>query len=230
LIVVLASRYDTTAQRLVERWAEHHACLLTCEDLSMAGWRHHLADRSTATAVIGGRKVSVEEIRGVVTRLPWVAEHELVSIAPADRAYIAAEMSAFLVFWLSDLNCRVLNRPTPGSLNGPSWRREQWMFAGRRVGMRVAPERRQLNLKSAVMPPKQLAASTVTVVGRRCLGQVDSVLLDQSRQLAEAANAELLGIQFSDANPDATFLNATLYPEIENVEITDAILQYFGRT
>jgi hypothetical protein len=227
--VVLASRYDKDAQRLVERWAAHDACLLTCGDLSTAGWSYRLADRSSATAVIGGRKVSVEEIQGVVTRLPWVTEHELVSIAPIDRAYVAAEMSAFLAFWLSDLNRPVLNRPTPGSLNGPPWQREQWMFAAKRVGMRVAPERRQLSFKSGVVPPKQSAASTVTVVGERCLGQVDGILLEQSRKLAEAANVELLNVQFSDVNSDAAFLNATVYPEL-NIETADAVLQFFGQT
>jgi hypothetical protein len=227
--VVLASRYDKAAQRLVERWAAHGGCLLTCSDLSTAGWSYHLADRLSATAVIGGRKVSVEEIQGVVTRLPWVTEHELVSIAPIDRAYVAAEMSAFLAFWLSDLNCPVLNRPLPGSLNGPPWRREQWMFAAKRVGMRVVPERRQLSFKSGGLPPEQLAASTVTVVGERCLGQVEGILLEQSRKLAEAANVELLNVQFSDVNSDAAFLNATVYPEF-NIETADAVLQFFGQT
>ena len=230
MIGVLASRYDTAAPRLVARWAAWDACLLTCEDLSVAGWGYHLANRAAATAVISGRKIAVEKIRGVVTRLPWVTEHELVSIVPADRAYVAAEMSAFLVFWLSDLDCPVLNRPTPGSLNGPSWRREQWILTAARVGMRVPSERRHVSLSSVTTPHEQPAASTVTVVGDRCLGQVDNGLLERSRQLAEEANVKLLGIQFSDASSDATFLNATLYPEIDCVEVTDAMLQCFGRT
>jgi hypothetical protein len=231
LIIVLGSRYDTTAQRLVERWAAYGACLLTCADLSVAGWVYHLADRSIATAVIGGRKVVLEEIRGVVTRLPWVTEHELVSIASADRAYVAAEMSAFLAFWLSELNCPVLNRPTPGSLNGPSWRREQWIFTAARVGMRVASVRHHFSLSSTATLHDQVAASTtVTVVGDRCLGQADASLLERSRQLAEAANVELLGIQFSDGSPEATFLNATLYPGFDSIEVTDAMLRYFEPT
>jgi hypothetical protein len=228
LIVVLGSRYDATAQRLVERWAEHDARLLTCEDLSTAGWHYHLADRSTATAVIGGRKISVDEIQGVLTRLPWVTGQELVSIDPADRGYVAAEMSAFLVFWLSELDCRVLNRPTPGTLNGPCWHREQWMMAARRAGMRVAAERRRLGSDSTAVLPKPAAASTVTVVGARCLGQVENSLLEQSRRLAEAAAVEFLGVRFSSPYSDAIFLDATLYPNIESVEVTDAILERFA--
>ena len=226
---MLGSRYDLTAQQLVERWTAHGACLLTCEDLSLAGWGYSLTDPSTATAVIGGRKVGLSEIKGVVTRLPWVTELELVSISSADRAYVAAEMSAFLAFWLSDLNCPVLNRPTPGSLNGPPWQQEQWIFTAARVGMRVPSVRHHLTLNSAATVHEQAGASTtVTVVGNRCLGQADRSLLERSRLLAEAANVELLGIQFSDPGPDATFLSATVYPEITSIEVTDAMLRYFA--
>jgi hypothetical protein len=228
LIVVLASRYDTAAQRLVERWADHDARLLTCDDLSVAGWHHHLADRSTAAAVIGGRQVRVEKIRGVVTRLPWVTEQELASIDPTDRAYVATEMSAFLTFWLSDLNCRVLNQPSPGTLNGPCWRREQWMMAGRRAGMRVAAERRALRLNALAIPPNEAAAITATVVGGRCLGPVHSSLSEQALRLADAAAVELLGVRFSSPHSDATFLDATLYPDLESVDTTDAILRCFA--
>lgn len=226
---MLASRYDVTAQQLVERWAAHGACLLTCEDLSLAGWGYYLADPSTATAVIGGRKVVLGEIRGVVTRLPWVTELELVSIMSADRAYVAAEMSAFLAFWLSDLNCPVLNRPTAGTLNGPPWGREQWIFTAARVGMRVPSVQHHLTLSSAATVHGPVDANTtVTVVGNRCLGQADRSLLERSRLLAEAANVELLGIQFSDVGPEATFLSATVYPEINSIEVTDAMLRYFA--
>jgi hypothetical protein len=226
---VLASRYDLTAQQLVERWAAHGACLLTCEDLSLAGWGYYLPEPSTATAVVGGRKVVLGEVRGVVTRLPWVTELELVSIIPADRSYVAAEMSAFLAFWLSDLNCPVLNRPTPGSLNGPPWRPEQWIFTAARVGMRVPPVQRHLTLSSGATVHEQVGASTtVTVVGNRCLGQADRSLLERSRLLAEAANVELLGIQFSDPCPEATFLGATVYPDINSIEVTDAMLRCFA--
>jgi hypothetical protein len=42
MLVVVASRYDETARSLVDRWAKQEARLLTCEDLSVVGWRHSL--------------------------------------------------------------------------------------------------------------------------------------------------------------------------------------------
>ena len=227
MIVVLASRYDAAARRLVECWAEHDVRLLTSEDLSVVGWRYDLADDASATAAIGSRKVRVAEIRGVVTRLPWVTEHELVSIVPADRAYVAAELSAFLMFWLTELHCRVLNRPKPGTLNGPCWRREQWIMAARRAGMRVADERRRLRVGATPESPKPPAVTKVTVVGGRCLGEADSSLMEQSLRLASAAAVELLGVEFSSPQADAAFLDATLYPDLDSVDAKDAILRCF---
>ena len=95
--------------------------------------------------------------------------------------------------------------------------------------MRVPSVRHHLTLSSAATPYEQVAANTtVTVVGDRCVGEADTSLLERSRQLAKAANVGLLGIQFSDPSPEATFLSATLYPEIDSFEVTDAMLQYFS--
>jgi hypothetical protein len=229
VIVVLASQYDVTAQQLVERWADYGACLLTPEDLSTPGWRYYLSNPLVSTAVVNGHRITVGEIHGVVTRLSWVTEAELPHIIPADTAYVAAEMSAFLIFWLSELACPILNRPSPGSLNGPCWRREQWVANAARAGLRIRPESRHLSLISAAAPPQKEANSTVTIIGDRCLGQVDRSLLERSRDLAKIANVDFLGIQFSSPDPDAAFVNATVYPEINCVEVADAMLEYFRR-
>ena len=157
--------------------------------------------------------------------MPWVTESELVSIAPGDRGYVAAEMSAFLVAWLSDLVCPVLNRPTAASLIGPALRREQWMSLAREVGVRVLPETRCVRLgKVAAAAP--LAACTVWVVGKHCLGRAAPVLLQQSRKLAAAANAAMLGVSFDDAGPYAAMVETLIYPDLDHEELTDAMLNY----
>lgn len=227
MIVILASLYDISARQLAERWTAYGACLLTAEDISKPGWRYHLANPSVSTAVINGRPIAVSEIDGVVTRLPWVTQADLPHIVSADSAYVAAEMSAFLIFWLSELSCPILNRPTAGSLNGPSWRREQWVANAARAGLRIRSENRHLSLTSAATPQERQVKSTVTVVGDRCLGRADSSLLERSRYLAEIANVDFLGIQFSSPDPDAVFISATVYPEIDCVEVSDAMLQFF---
>lgn len=188
------------------------------------GWTYHLTDPLTATAVIGGQKIAVGEIRAVVTRLPWVAEHELVSITPGDRPYVASEMSAFLAFWLSDLKCPVLNRPAAGSLNGPPWRREEWLMLARRLGLPVPSVRRRSSLSSVLMPETEPVGITVTVVGDYCVGDADRSLLEGSRELARAAKVESLAIRFSDPTADATLLDVSPYPDLDSTEVADAML------
>src|SRR5262245_34157967 len=125
MILVLASRSDENARSLVDRWESHGARLLVPECLSVVGWRHRGSARPSSRAVLGGVPVNGAEIRGVLSRLPSVMPSDLLHICAEDRAYVAAEMTAFLVAWLASLPCPVLNRPTPTSLAGPLLRQEQ---------------------------------------------------------------------------------------------------------
>lgn len=225
MIVIVASRYDEAAQTLVAQQGLDQVALLTCADLSVPGWRYYLAAAGTSVAVIGGRKVAIEEINGVVTRLPCVSELELLDIVPADRPYVAAEMTAFLLSWLSTLRCPVINRPSPTSLSGPYWRPEQWAYVASQIGMRVQPVCRRVALAGGSTPavPESI---TVTVVGERCLGQADSTVMTRVRRLARAANVEMLAVRVSGSGSDATFLGADPWPDLACQEIVDAVLKY----
>jgi hypothetical protein len=81
VIVVVASRHDEAAREVVAQWASHDAALLTCEDLSAAGWQHRLFDPSASKAVVSGQIVSESDIRGVLVRRQWIFAQELVHIA-----------------------------------------------------------------------------------------------------------------------------------------------------
>ena len=73
MIVVVAGREDAMAQSLVTHWAADDARLLTCDDLSVAGWSYAPTDPAASTAVVGGRPVAVADVAGVLTRLPGVS-------------------------------------------------------------------------------------------------------------------------------------------------------------
>jgi hypothetical protein len=129
---------------LVYHWAqtnkEQDICVLTCKDLSIGGWRHYLNLNSSlnSVSVIGGKEIPTRYIEGVLTRLTYITHHELPHITLKDREYVASEMMAFLVSWLSFLRCPVLNRPsTPICLCGPNWRQEEWIHAASKVGIPV---------------------------------------------------------------------------------------------
>jgi hypothetical protein len=231
MIVIVASRYDAPARRLKDRWTGASVHLLTCEDLSVSGWRYRVSDPLVSTATIGGLEIKQSEIEGVLTRLPWVWESELVEIVAGDRAYVAAEMSAFLVCWLSGLTCPVLNKPTANSLNGPGWGRERWILAASKAGMRVNPVRRRASPSPNSTGDAEVHDGrkevSVTVVGDRCFGDVSKTLREQTRRLASIAEMDFLTVQFSSREPNA-FIGANAFPDIENNIVSDAVLSYFG--
>jgi hypothetical protein len=237
MIVIVASRYDAAARRLKDRWAGAGVRLLTCQDLSISGWRCRVSDLQGSAAVIDGLEVKSTEISGVLTRLQWVAEQELTDIVAEDRAYISAEMSAFLVFWLSGLTCPFLNRPSASSLIGPGWGREAWNSAASRAGMRTNPIRRQssladANLASAAAGNLQAQgpgnAIVLTVVGDTCLGDVDDALKQQALRLAEIAHMNFLNVRFGSAAVDADFVGVDIFPDIDDETVADAALGYFA--
>ena len=52
-----------------------------------------------------------------------------------DRTYVASEITAFLFYFLTRLQCPALNRPTAHCLTVPSWGRMQCMHVRRQAGI-----------------------------------------------------------------------------------------------
>lgn len=232
MLVVIANRYDRTARALVARWATHDTRLLTCMDLSVAGWRYYPNAPGKSTAVIDGRTVALAEINGVLICMPCVLEQELTYIIPSDRSYVATEMTAFLLAWLSELKCPILNRPTPTGLIAPNWRHEQWVYAAAQVGIPVHRVQRQITLVKGTVPKPLLSEQqpvTVTVIGDYCIGAVADELVGQARCLAATAGVELLAVQFSCSDSGAFFVSANSWPDISNDAVVDGILAHFKR-
>ena len=227
MIVILAGCEDELAKFLVARWFAFGAELLTPKDLSASGWRHHQPTINGDTAVINGRKVPIGDIAGVLSRLPWVCEEELVHIVPRDRSYVASEITAFLLSWLSGLNCPVLNRPTPTCLSGPGWRPERWVHLAARLGIPVCPARRRCQRQ--VDDSRALVAdpyTTVSVICEHCIGSSDPCQVDYAKRLSAATGVDLLAVHFSQAN--GMLLGADTWPDVSSAHAADAILEYFS--
>lgn len=223
MILILANRSDYSARALASTWGESSALLVTPGDLSRPGWK--LPDGSgglaaaTAAGVIHGREIS-----GVLTRMPSVGEAELFDLIPADRPFVAAEMTAFLLAWLSRLDCPVVNRPSPTCLCGPYWRHERWVWAARQAGIPVDRFRRDTRVLSS--PRESAPAATVLIVGNRCFGDVHSSLKLQAQQLAQMAGFDLLSVEFSDTERGARFIGTSLWPDLSPPEIAAAVMDH----
>jgi len=239
MLVVVASSWDEAARTLVKRWEPHGAGLLTVNDLSRAGWAHYLEDPDRSRAVIGGRVVATGDISGVLTRLPAVTDQELSAIVAEDRAYAATEMTAFLMYWLSTLECPVLNQPSASCLCGPSWRPEQWTLAASRLGLPVAPRRRHTppfgqGISAAMdeplfsFPDTHTGVVQMTVIGDRCIGAGDEELARQARLLATAPGVDLLAVVFSGPEAGSQFVDAHLWVDVSHDAVEESLLDYFS--
>lgn len=227
-ILILASATDDSARALAQRWASSGARLLLPQDLLRAGWQYHLGHIRDSVSVADGERFSAGDLGGVLTRISSISPHELIEVAPEDRSYIAQEINAFLVAWLSALPIPVVNRPTPICLSGPSWSHGQWVHAAANAGMRATPARR---IAPGVAHEPYLPLSgtpmVITVVGKNCVGIADSVLRSHARKLAVASSTALLSVTFSGGGRDATFLSASTSPDLSSAEIADAVLDHF---
>jgi hypothetical protein len=224
VFVVFASRQDASARSLIEWWSPR-ASLLTCDDLSVPGWRHTSNGQTGDMAVIGGRFVAEEEIEGALIRWPGVFGWELQHILAGDRQYVAAEMTAFLCAWLAGLQRPVLNRPSAASLIGPSWRPEKWVQVAAALGIPVRPLRRHIVFPGEPTPPLGAEVhATVTVLGGRCFGEADSTLRVQSQKLAATAGVSLLDVLWSRPEAEAELISADLLPRLDTEEKAAAVL------
>jgi hypothetical protein len=231
MILIMAGEQDQSARLLAERWNQFGAEILSPADLSQSGWRHYAANPSEDTAVINRQTVFVGKITGVLTRLPYVSERELMHIVPPDRAYVAAEMTAFLLAWLTGLTCPLLNRPTPTCLSGCDWRSEQWVYLATLLGIPVIPVRRHARcLEESTAKESIDTFDTVTVIGDRSIGAIDESRSAYARRLAAAAGVDLLAVHFRTVGGEPRLLSADPWPDISSTEVADGMLEYFQRT
>ena len=227
MLVVLGHKYDAEVQDLVSRWEPQGARLLTPSDLSLKGWRHYSGESPASRSVVSGTVISNAEISAVLTLLPGISEQELVDIVPSDRSYVAAEMTAFLLSWLSSLQCPVINRPTPACLSGPYWRQEHWVSKAARLGIPVRPLHRRATLSGESEQQQQETQSvSVTVVGEQYFGETDATLLTYARHLANLAGVDLLTVRFNTSEGEPYFVDAQLRPDLTTAGVGDA---FFAR-
>ena len=212
MLLVVADPRDATAASLVDRWERHAARLLRPADLTCGGWRHEPGAPERGQAVVGGDAVPCREIRGVLTRLPAVDPATLGHADEALGAFVAAEMTAFLLAWLTSLRCPVVNRPRPTCLAGPGWSRERWLLRARALGQPVSSD-----APGDAPPSVTVACGSCSDGGRPALGR-------RAQALAAAAGADILAVTFAGADDDAPVNGAWPVPYEVDDALADAVL------
>jgi hypothetical protein len=224
MLVVFSSLYDPHVTPGLAHWkdAKVDVRVVTCHDLARPGWRLTLDDNPTL--VIDGDKVPARAVRGVVSRLSWVTSYELPFVAEEDRDYAAAEMQAFLLALLTQLECPVINRPTPGCLSGPSWSPERWTLCAAEQGVEVQPIVRKAYAGGAVVDtPGSPERRVVNVVGERVIGDVPKAFHDAALSIARAAGCDLVRVAFVAGARTPIFIDADTWVDLSHAEVAAAV-------
>ena len=219
-LLIVADGRDAPARDWADRIA---AVLVTPRDLSFAGWRFRPDAPETTVVVAGGAVLPVADIGCVLTRLPAVAEADLLHIAAGDRGYVAAEMTAFLLALLAALDRPVVNRPTAQCLCGPQGTDAAWRRTARGLGLAAAPLRLRATLGHETVA--DAAGHLVAVVGETAFGAIDHRQAAAAVALARGVGADLLSIAF---DPDAPLAVLRAYPEVDldDAAIADAVSDF----
>ncbi|MDQ0562212.1 hypothetical protein QO004_004017 [Rhizobium mesoamericanum] len=227
MILVLASELDAAARDAVRDWPDGLARLMTPADLSIAGWFVPTDRVRDAILVASGRPVPAPMIGGIVNLLPVIGEHELFDVEPEARSYVAAEASAFLLYLLTMMPCRIVNRPTSECLNGPNWRPEQWSRACSMVGIPTAPIIRDSKHQAAPVGKARADTVSVSLLDGQVIGAQLPRSINSVRRLAALAGTCFIKVNFVEYAAEWVFHSAELAPDLTDGAIRAALVSYF---
>ena len=248
MILVLASRFDAAAKKMVERWDDDGVRLATCEALSGPGWRWQLDRPADATIGIDGVAVPTGSITKVLCLLPCVTPAELPQIAEAEQQYVADELMACLLAWLHSLGPRMLNPPSPLCLTGPHLHPEQWLQHAVAAGLTIRPQHRRSQrfvpcghaLDEGTRPTSNPIGEPdhpppwfgVPVVAGRVVGEVPAELGGSAagiEQLAATTGAVLLTAMFACMGAvDPVFTGAAPTVDVARQDVAAALALELG--
>jgi len=216
LLLVFGSAFDDHPKTLVQcfRDAGRPAALVIPKDLSRIGWSLRSGNPGAMTATVDDRILRGDEIRGVVTALPWVAAYDVLHVIEADRDYVAEEMAAFLLAWLRQLRCPVLDRPTPTSLAGCGRSKFEWANLARSKGVDADP-----GWTGNTIP--------VTVVCGRSVGDVPPAYARAAETISTAAGRSLVTLRFAETDT-VTLVNVDPRAEVGSDTVAAVLLEALG--
>jgi len=228
VIVILAREADAAARLLAVRWGDR-AMVLCCADIGQ--YRTAIAHPrvSDSTLATDERSLAITDIEGVLNLLPAVAPGELRFYPPGEREYQAAEFHALLMYLLAALPCRVINRPTSLSLNGPVFNALGWYHLASRAGIPLAPlETHESHLVPAFESRGAELIEVACLAGRLICESgtiADAYLL----ALAKESGVDYLVGRFCRRAPtDLRFVAANAVPDARAPWLEQALIKVFS--
>ena len=184
---------------------------------------------SPSEITLGGTRTTAGAIDGVVSTISFFLPQEFYYITPADREYVCAEVSAFFVYFLSQLRCPRLNPPSPRRISGLGLHRLEWLKIAAAHGVPVWPF--LVRKGKTAREEGELRLVRSTIVGEEAWGDGDQErFAGYLRVLSRVFAMPYLSGVFA-ARGDGAFALAELgsVPDLSVPGSREAIAAYFAR-
>ncbi len=206
MILILGSERDPEALAARSFLGPSGAMLLSVRDLSCPGWKLNTSAPGQGSFVAEGSLCQISAISGVLVRRFAVYPQELSHIMEEDREYVAAELTALLMWWLATLPVPVVNGPGEGSLCGPGWRQEKWRCTAAALGI---PAIERIRCSTKLQPIDTMHVNEVLVLNGTVIKYPSPKAAESALRLADAAGCKLLQAAF---NSEGEFVFANAMP------------------
>jgi hypothetical protein len=172
LILVISNLANEAANELVRMFPTGAASLVTASDFNQSFKATISVGNFSASAItLGGTRITAGKIRGVISTIPCFLPQEFYYIDPADRDYVCAEMSAFLIYFLSELSCKKLNPPSARTLSGIGMHRVEWLKTANGCGVPIWPVHMKNGASLPVGDTQGLEHVSSTIIGDIVVGE-----------------------------------------------------------
>jgi hypothetical protein len=198
--------------------------LMKPRDLCAQGWRIEVGHAHEGMLIANGRPLPVAQVTGVLNRLSFIDERELVTIEPSDRRYVAAELTAFVFYFLSQLQCRMMNRPTVNNLAGCDWRLQEWGLYGHEQGIPFVSQPMVGNTSSS--QPLEDLRRTVILNGA-ILSSNDNQYESKIAELVQRAGLVFADLCYSVRDQECLLHSVSLIPDLSSREMARAVHRFF---
>jgi hypothetical protein len=226
MVLLLASVVDKNAHQLAAECS--HARVFTCEDLATQKIALRGADIDGSTITVRGEKISVSKIAGIINLLPFVLRDELFFFPLEEREYQAEEFMALINYFISFINCPVINGPSLINLSGLSFNNIHWYNLAHKLSIPVytCVLDTQNKLPSNAADDKLI---DITYFNGSIISPDGSIGENYTYKLAKEAAVDYLKVSYLKIEMDRIqFVRARTVPDINDNETRKAFVEYIN--
>jgi len=229
MILVLASAANNEAAAFARKRTNAAASVITCYDIAVNKSSFRYPDVASSKITVQGKILMVKEIEGVINLLPAIFPDELFFYPPEEREYQAAEFHALLTFFLSALECPVINRPTSLSLTGPFINPLSWFHAADAAGIPLSGVQFSSNdPPDASLFLGQNTLTEVAYLGGKIVTPSNAIADVYTLRLADMTQVEYLKVFFEKRGEhDLQFVRAQTIPDLNDKSDVNSLSNYF---